>query len=192
VRTIVCPVALGLILLTAGFAPAQEPRAFPLMACNTAATDVVVTDADGRVMESWRGGLQPGEVVRLGPARLSPANALPCEHLRLRPERALSGFYRESYASQLDWWRPRLSTYSFDHGCRMWGESSPSRELLDPPLVFLPPLPVLFWPTTTEGAETELRLVLFLHKGRRSPDSRPSGYRRWPAPKANRIRLGST
>lgn len=85
-RKIGCALALGAVLLTSDGASPQEPGAFSLPACGLHATDVVVTDADGRVLECWRGELKPGDIVRLGPARLSPANALPWELLRLRPE----------------------------------------------------------------------------------------------------------
>lgn len=59
----------------------------------------MVTDPDGRVLESWRGGLKPGEVVRLGPNRLTPANALPLGWFRLSASRTLSGCFGEQDAA---------------------------------------------------------------------------------------------
>ena len=49
------------------------------------ATHVVVTDPDGRVLESWRGDLQPGQKITLGPEALTLTHALPWELHRLRP-----------------------------------------------------------------------------------------------------------
>ncbi|MBY0459366.1 MAG: hypothetical protein K2V38_18730, partial [Gemmataceae bacterium] len=84
---------VGLVGGTADRAP--QPQPFDLKANCLGATDIVVTDADGRVLECWRGELKPGEVVRLGPASLTLANALPLHALRLRPERSVNWLYQQ-------------------------------------------------------------------------------------------------
>ena len=136
--------AVGLTLVAAGpIASSPTPLAFDFRACGANATDIVVTDPDGVVLECWRGELRPGDTVRLGPARLTPANALPWDGLRLRPDRALSGAYRD-YTS--------LLTLRGSH--------------YDPPLTKdheykLPRIEL--WPMS-EKSRSELRLVLFIRK----------------------------
>jgi len=115
-----------------------EPPSFNLLTCSANATDVVVTDAEGKVLECWRGELKPGEIVRLGPGRLTPANALPLTYLRLRPDRALSPLYRELDLATLPReWYERAKTES-DFPLGLWSDAG--------------------------EAEKELRLVLFLRK----------------------------
>jgi hypothetical protein len=114
-----------------------EPPTFNLQRCNLGATDIVVTDPDGRVLECWRGELKPGDVVRLGPARLTPTNTLSWDHLRLRPDRTLSVMYHPGM-----------------------GEMVGRRAYVGPP----DPFRVIVWPDVPEIVETELRLVLFLRK----------------------------
>lgn len=143
------PVSLGPPI--AGFVATDTgPRAISVAPPGPDATDVVVTDADGVVLECWGGDFRPGEVVRLGPGRVPLAHALPWELLRLRPDRGLSGFYRHVDEFRREWrtaetyrTRPRWD----------WG-------IALPPL----PLPDWFWPTAADGAEADLRFVLFLRR----------------------------
>src|SRR5262245_32928213 len=81
-----CVVAALLSPLSAqAYAPPNAPS-FDLMAASSGATHIVVADTDGRILESWRGDLQPGEKLYLGPENLTPKDALPWELLRFRPE----------------------------------------------------------------------------------------------------------
>jgi hypothetical protein len=132
-----------------GWNPPQPPATFNLTLSSSNATDIVVTDANGCVLECWRGELKPGDTVRLGPGRLAPANALPWEYLRLRPARSLSPLYRM-------WDADRYALHA-----RMMRYYRPATfDPLLPPL----PLPPGLLPTETDGAEADLRLVLFLRK----------------------------
>jgi hypothetical protein len=145
-------VVVGVTLIAAGpLVSSPPPPEFDLTVFGPAATDIVVTDPDGRVLESWRGELRPGDIVGLGPARLTPVNALPWEYLRLRTERALSAMYRE-------WDSSRYARRSSDP------TSSISWRWDWEVAAEYAPLPGFLWPTTTDEAETELRLVLFLRK----------------------------
>lgn len=122
--------------------PPERPTSqFDLAVCGANATDIVVTDTDGRVLESWRGELKPGDAVRLGPARLTPANALAWECLRLRPERTLNGLCCPPVVK-----RPR---HTFDH---TFGSDE---------AVYEAPQSSIIFPSI---ADTERRLVLFLRK----------------------------
>ena len=120
--------------------PRAEPAGFSLLTCAANATDVVVVDPDGLVLESWRGELTAGEVVRLGPASLTLANALPLDYLRLRPDRTLSIMY---------------SPITF--GVQVIG---PHR-VHD---VEFTPQSLIGCPDVPEVAETQFRFVLFLRK----------------------------
>lgn len=142
-----CAVA-GLILLGAGFARA-EPPTFNTIACSLAATDIVVTDSEGRVLETWRGGLQPGDTVRLGALRQKPANALPMGHLRLRPDPAVSGLYRQSDPDQ---YRCRSEEVGQPAQKDHWFSDFPTS------------LPIQFRPAASDRAENSFRLVMFLRK----------------------------
>ena len=135
-----CGYAIAVVgaVLTAHGTSARPPVPFDIWACGTSATDIVVTDPDGKVLESWRGELKPGDVVRLGPSQFTPANALPWDCLRLRPDRALSGLYHP----------PRGHPRSF----------------FDSSSVEIPPPSVVWWPVVPDVADTEFRLVLFLRK----------------------------
>ncbi|QJW95005.1 hypothetical protein FTUN_2531 [Frigoriglobus tundricola] len=148
-RTLGYAIALGLTLLVAGpTASSPPPPVFDLGVCGTNATDIVVTDPDGVVLECWRGELRPGDIVRLGPARLTPANALPWDCLRLRPDRALSGYYRD-YESQV------LC------GHRSHYDPGPNSQTPEGVEYKLPRIEL--WPTD-EVSQLERRLVLFLRK----------------------------
>lgn len=155
-RTFGCVIAALLLLAAPGVTqeggfqvPATLGPPIDPATTDVTATDVVVTDADGRVLECWRGDFKPGEVVRLGSGRLPLAHALPWELLRLRPDRGLSKFYRN-----IDDLRHAWGKYWV---VRSWGWNWD-------PLPPSPSLPMYFWPTTTDGAEADLRLVLFLRK----------------------------
>jgi hypothetical protein len=76
--------------------PDKELLSFNLTACCGSATHIVVVEPNGRVIESWRGDLKPGEQVFLGPEGLTPINAMPWEFLRLRPECNGGGWYHAS------------------------------------------------------------------------------------------------
>ena len=147
-RTFGCGIA-ALLLLAPGTGYTSPRLELNLSRYDT--TDVVVTDADGVVLECWRGDFRPGEVVRLGPGRLPLAHALPWELLRLRPDRSLSRFYRNTDDLRRAWgenWAVRSWGWNWD------------------PLPPSPSLPMYFWPTATDGAEADLRLVLFLRRER--------------------------
>ncbi len=131
--------------------PKRQTPAVPEFSAGAGTTDVVVTDADGCVLECWRGDFRPGDVVRLGTERLALQDALPWEFLRLRPDRGLSKFYRDADLCHV-WHRSDLKS-------RYW-KWRHTPELAPP----LPPLPDRLWPTAEDGAETELRFVLFLRK----------------------------
>jgi hypothetical protein len=92
-RKVTFGIAVSAILLSAEFAVAEPPTP-NFTAAAASATDIVVTDIEGRVLETWRGSLQPGNMVKLGLLRQSPVDVLPMEHVRLRPEFAISGLYR--------------------------------------------------------------------------------------------------
>lgn len=144
------PVSLGPPI--AGFVATDAgPRTVSVAPPSPDATDVVVTDADGVVLECWRGDFRPGEVVRLGPGRLPLAHGLPWELLRLRPDRGLSKFYRHIDDLRYTWRWSRDDPREWAWGG--WHYQSPP-----------PPLPDWFWPTATDGAEAELRFVLFLRR----------------------------
>ncbi len=147
-RKIRYAMVVGLALVATGpVTSSPPPQTFDFSVCGTKATDIVVTDTDGLVLETWRGELRPGDTVRLGPTRLSPANALPWDCLRLRPARALSGLYHE-YTSEslfvIGGTRPKKSSQSIAGS----GSALPR---------------IALWPTD-EVTESELRLVLFLRK----------------------------
>lgn len=135
-----CPISYGIACLYL-FTAVKPAPAFELDVCAPNATDIVVTAPDGRVLESWRGELKPGDVVRLS-AGLTPANALPLDWYRLRPDHSFSGFYQ-----------PRQR--KFEHNT--W---SVRLEDLHPPR--FDPINEFLW----SGAEGQkpLRLVLFLRK----------------------------
>ena len=88
-------IAVGLTLVATGpISSSPSPPVFDLGVCGPNATDIVVTDPDGIVLETWRGELRPGDTVRLGAPRLTLANTLPLECQRLRPEPCGRGWYR--------------------------------------------------------------------------------------------------
>lgn len=133
--------ALALVALLS--TPKGVPMPPDFAACAANATDIVVTDPEGTVLECWRGELKTGEVVRLGLGGLTPANALPMEWLRLRPDRPVSGFHTYRFY--------RLHQGSFyDTG----------EEVSDGWWVSAVP----FWSGVRSGIDTGLRLVLFLRK----------------------------
>jgi hypothetical protein len=76
--------------------PDGERFSFDLTACSCGATHIVVVEPDGRVVESWRGDLKPGEMVFLGYEGLTPRNTLPWESLRLRPEKDSKAWYQSA------------------------------------------------------------------------------------------------
>src|SRR5262245_10579801 len=90
-------------LIAPNAAWAASPFGFNLDRCCENATDIVMTDAEGRVLETWRGEFKPGEVLRLGAMRLTPANALPWEDVRLHPDRTLSPLYLPPERLKASW-----------------------------------------------------------------------------------------
>jgi hypothetical protein len=113
-RKPVYAMAVVLVALTAPSVSATPPDEFDLEYCGRNATDIVLTDLDGCVLECWRGELKPGAVVRLGWERLTPVNALPWEHLRLRPEPADNAWYRpRPVVRRRGWEPPQLDKWPF-------------------------------------------------------------------------------
>src|SRR5687767_6482999 len=85
-------IAAALLLTRVATAEHPLPPGFDPIGCGVA-SHIVVTDPDGRVLESWRGDLQPGQTITLGPEGLTPAHALPWELHRLRPVHCGGAWY---------------------------------------------------------------------------------------------------
>jgi hypothetical protein len=148
-RTFGHALAVGAVLLVAPCASAHYTTQFDLALCTANATDIVVVDPDGRVLECWRGELKVGETVALGPAHLTVANALPWDQRWLRPDRALDVLhapYRRDILAHRD---HTLDTLTIAY--RGYIETG-----------YSPPRVALFVPS--EMACTAPRFVLFLRK----------------------------
>src|SRR5262245_40243170 len=75
-----------LVLFATGIAHASpSPPGFGLEGCCCGATNIVVTDSAGCVLECWRGELKPGEILLFGHERRTISNVLEWKHARLRP-----------------------------------------------------------------------------------------------------------
>ena len=83
-----------LFLFAVDQAPGRPNGAgFDLKRCGPVATDIVLTDYDGRVIETWRGDMKPGEMLLLGSEYRLPANVLPWKDMWLCPYQGPSGWY---------------------------------------------------------------------------------------------------
>jgi hypothetical protein len=157
------------VLLTAPLAPSQQPAAFNPTPCSATATDIVVADAEGRVLESWRGTLKPGDTVRLGAGRLTPERAMPWGYQWMRPQRVIGALYRG--------WNPRSSI--FENAARTIIEDK-WEELLRGERPYSELWEVTYkWPWSDvgnlgpESKEPAIRYVLFLRRADFVPGGEP-------------------
>ena len=83
-QTFGCAACAIVLLIADAVSASPPPPGFSLEVCCCGATNIVVTDLAGRVLECWRGELKPGEVLRLGYERRAISDVLEWEHARLR------------------------------------------------------------------------------------------------------------